>query len=193
LTASGISATSGTLAGQISGGGTLVKTGEGTLVVSALNETFTGRTEILGGTLQLGDGGALPATLGSLLDTTKAGAILNNGVLAFKFAPGTTGMTISNALSGTGSVEYLARRRLRRRGVRGEVQGQEREHRRHDTWARASASNWKATPTWGAAAAKLTPQRWHDRGRRRPGANTDEHRRHAHGGAGQRRRHVLDW
>jgi autotransporter-associated beta strand protein len=107
LSAGSFIATSGTLAGEISGSGALVKTGDGTLVVSALNENFTGRVEILGGTLQLGNGSAQPATLGSLLDTTKAGAILNNGLLAFKFAPGTTGLTISNAISGTGSITYL--------------------------------------------------------------------------------------
>jgi autotransporter-associated beta strand protein len=107
LIAGGLTATSGTLAGQLSGNATLVKSGDGILVVSALNENFTGRTEILGGTLQLGNGGSQPATLGSLLDPTKSGAILNNGVLAFKFAPGTTGLTLSNALSGTGSITYL--------------------------------------------------------------------------------------
>jgi autotransporter-associated beta strand protein len=108
LAAGSIFATSGTLAGQLAGKGSLIKTGDGTLVVSALNENFTGVTEIQGGTLQLGNGGSQLATLGSLLDTTKPGAIINNGVLAFKFAPGTKDVTITNLLTGSGSVMYLA-------------------------------------------------------------------------------------
>ena len=45
--------------GQLSGGGSLTKTGAGTLVLGAMN-TYTGGTIICGGTLRAGVGSALP-------------------------------------------------------------------------------------------------------------------------------------
>ncbi|MBQ0929782.1 autotransporter-associated beta strand repeat-containing protein [Ideonella alba] len=70
----------------------LAKTGSGTLALSGTN-TFTGLTTISGGTLQFGDGGSF-GKLGS-------GNVLNNSVLAFDR---TVSLTVSNAISGTGSL-----------------------------------------------------------------------------------------
>lgn len=73
------------------GVGKLSKTGQGTVVITADN-TYSGGTSILGGTLQLGNGG----TTGSVV-----GDISNDGTLAFNHSDD---VTFSNLISGTGSV-----------------------------------------------------------------------------------------
>jgi len=62
-----------TIAGTISGGGDVVQRGAGTTALTAAN-TYTGGTRIDGGTLQLGNGGAIGSILGNVVD---------NGTLAF--------------------------------------------------------------------------------------------------------------
>ena len=62
-----------TYSGVLGGGGSLTKTGTGTLVLSDSN-TYSGNTTISQGTLQLGNGG----TTGNI-----SGIINNNGILAF--------------------------------------------------------------------------------------------------------------
>ncbi len=80
-----------TLSSVITGTGSIIKTGAGTLTLSSTN-TFTGGTTISSGTLQVGAGGAT----GSL-----AGAITNNAALVFNHSGP---ITADNLISGTGSV-----------------------------------------------------------------------------------------
>ncbi len=88
------SGTAGILSGVISGGGSLVKQGAGTISITGTN-TFTGTTTISAGTLQLGNGG----TTGSL--GTNTGEITNNGTLAYNRS---NNLTVSNTISGTGAL-----------------------------------------------------------------------------------------
>lgn len=84
----------------ISGSGSLAQTGTGTLVITAEN-TYTGTTTILSGTLQVGDGG----TSGSL----GSGSIANQGILAFKRSDD---ISLGNAVSGTGTLVQAGSGRL---------------------------------------------------------------------------------
>ena len=84
-------AANGTYAGILSGGGTLLKTNSGTLILTNAN-TQSGGTTIGQGALQIGNGG----TTGSL-----AGAITNNGSLIFNRSDN---LTQSNAITGTGNL-----------------------------------------------------------------------------------------
>ena len=77
--------------GALSGAGTLVQKGTGTLVLTGAN-THTGGTTIASGTLQIGNGG----TTGSL-----AGNVANSGTLAFNRSDATT---FAGVVSGTGSL-----------------------------------------------------------------------------------------
>ncbi len=79
-------------AGSIAGG-TLTKSGTGSLII-ANDNTYSGNTDIQGGTLQIGDGG----TTGSI----GAGTISTAATLSFKRGDATT---ISNAISGSGVVQ----------------------------------------------------------------------------------------
>lgn len=80
-----------TATGQISGLGSLVKTGAATLILTGTN-TYTGGTTISAGTLQVGNGG----TTGSVV-----GDILNNGTLVFNRSDA---LTFEGDISGTGSL-----------------------------------------------------------------------------------------
>ena len=83
-----------TVAGLISGNGTVQQAGNGTVVLTG-NSTYTGGTAISSGTLQLGNGG----TSGSV-----AGNITNNGALVFDRSDT---MTVAGLVSGNGSVQQL--------------------------------------------------------------------------------------
>ena len=80
-----------TFSGQIVGGGSIVKAGSGTLVLTGDN-TYSGGTTINTGTLQIGNGG----TTGSV-----PGNIVNNAALAFNRSDD---VTYGGVISGTGSL-----------------------------------------------------------------------------------------
>lgn len=80
-----------TVSGIISGAGTLVKSGAGTLTLSASN-TFTGGISLGAGTL---------AVSGRLGGGSYAGAIVNDGTLAFT---GSAIQTLTGAISGSGTL-----------------------------------------------------------------------------------------
>ena len=80
-----------TYSSVISGSGSLVKAGDGTLILNK-NQLYTGGTTISGGTLQLGNGGA---------GGTVKGDIVDNGVLVFDRKKA---LTFGGVISGTGSV-----------------------------------------------------------------------------------------
>jgi len=84
-----------TFAPQLTGTITVNKLGSGTTILTG-NNSYTGTTTISEGTLQVGSGGST-GTLGS-------GEVVDNSVLAFNRS-GT--LTVSNAISGTGSVFQL--------------------------------------------------------------------------------------
>ncbi|MEG1121954.1 MAG: autotransporter outer membrane beta-barrel domain-containing protein [Citrobacter sp.] len=90
---SGYTATIDAILGGFTG---LSKTDLGTLILTGAN-TYTGGTNISGGTLQLGDG----TTNGSVL-----GNIANAGTLALKPASGTS-MAVSGVVSGSGSLKMI--------------------------------------------------------------------------------------
>src|SRR5271165_6292706 len=83
-----------TFSGVISGTGSLVQLGSGTLVLTG-NNTYTGGTTISAGTLQIGNGG----TTGSI-----TGNVTDNGTLAFDRSDA---VTFAGAISGTGSLAQL--------------------------------------------------------------------------------------
>ncbi|WAB92878.1 MULTISPECIES: autotransporter outer membrane beta-barrel domain-containing protein [Pseudomonas] len=83
-----------TLAGNISGTGTLEQVGAGTTVLTG-NNSYAGGTTISAGTLQLGDGG----TSGSIV-----GDVLNDATLAFNRADA---LTFDGSISGTGAVNQI--------------------------------------------------------------------------------------
>ena len=80
-----------TFSGQIVGGGSIVKAGSGTLVLTGDN-TYSGGTTINAGTLQIGNGG----TTGSV-----ASNIANNAALAFNRSDD---ITYGGLISGTGNL-----------------------------------------------------------------------------------------
>jgi len=77
--------------GVVSGTGSLVQQGEGSLVLTGAN-SYTGGTTIADGTLQIGKGG----TTGSIV-----GDVANNGVLVFDRSDA---MTFAGGVSGSGSL-----------------------------------------------------------------------------------------
>ena len=82
-----------TFAGRISGGGGLTKTGSGTFTLSGAN-TYTGLTNIVAGTLQIGIGGS-----GKGLASFTVG---DSGTLAFNHADA---LTFSGAITGSGGLD----------------------------------------------------------------------------------------
>jgi autotransporter-associated beta strand protein len=82
--------------GVISGGGSFVKQGAGTLTLTG-DSSMTGTTTISVGTLSLGDGVATSGLLGT-------GRITNNSTLAINR---TTAGTVSNNIAGTGGIVNL--------------------------------------------------------------------------------------
>jgi fibronectin-binding autotransporter adhesin len=80
--------------GAVTGTGGLIKTGSGTLMLTATN-TYSGGTTISAGTLQIGNGG----TSGSI-----TGNVTDNGTLAFDRSDA---VTIGVVVSGTGSLMQL--------------------------------------------------------------------------------------
>ena len=112
----GLNGLSTTVSGTINDGGasggigaSLVKLGAGTLVLSGDN-TYTGLTAILAGTLQLGDGGTSGSILGNVFDHTTlavnrsdtythAGRIIGDGAVV-QAGPGTTILTGNNLYLG---------------------------------------------------------------------------------------------
>jgi len=82
------------LRGVISGTGSVIQLGSGTVALAG-NNSYTGGTTISAGTLQLGNSG----TTGSV-----AGNVVDNGKLAFKR---TNWLSLSGVISGTGSVVQL--------------------------------------------------------------------------------------
>jgi autotransporter-associated beta strand protein len=85
------STSSATFAGIISGSGSLVQYGPGTIALTAAN-TYTGGTLISGGTLQIGNGGNTGWIIGDVTD---------NGMLAFDRSDP---ITFSGTISGSGDV-----------------------------------------------------------------------------------------
>ncbi len=86
-----------TYGGVISGGGVVSMVGPGTQILSG-NNTYTGQTSIVSGTLQIGAGG----TTGVLAPSS---AISNNGALVFNRSDVVTqGADFANTISGSGSV-----------------------------------------------------------------------------------------
>jgi autotransporter-associated beta strand protein len=99
----------GTYAGAISGSGSLLKDGAGTLALTG-NSTYTGLTTIAQGALQLGNGGAAGGVLGDVEDNGTlifnrsdsfafGGAISGSGELV-KAGAGTLTLSGTNAYSG---------------------------------------------------------------------------------------------
>ena len=78
----------------VSGTGSLVQLGSGTLTLTG-NNTYTGGTTVSAGTLQLGNGG----TSGSI-----TGNVTDNGTLAFDRSDA---VTFAGAISGAGSVTQI--------------------------------------------------------------------------------------
>lgn len=86
------SAVGATIDVRITGAGSVTKTGAGTLLLTGANN-YAGDTMIMGGTLQIGNGGTT-GTLGG-------GNVVNNGALVFNRSDD---IGIANVISGTGSV-----------------------------------------------------------------------------------------
>ena len=85
------------MAGVISDGampGDVVKTGGGTLILTAAN-TYTGGTTISAGTLQLGNGGATGSIVGNIVD---------NAILAINHS---NTLTLPGVISGTGALQQI--------------------------------------------------------------------------------------
>ena len=114
---SGVIQDSGTAGGT---GGSLVKVGAGTLVLSGAN-TYSGPTTITAGTLQLGNGGTSGSILGNVVnnatfavnrsDTFTFGGVISGSGAFQQNGTGTTVLTAVNTYSGR---DYGQRRHARR-------------------------------------------------------------------------------
>ena len=94
-----------TVAGPISGSGTLTQRGAGMTVLTGSN-SYTGETTISSGALQIGNGGTT-GTLGS-------GSVIDNGDLIFNRRDA---ITVTNAISGTGRLIQAGSGTLTLRGA----------------------------------------------------------------------------
>jgi len=112
----GLNGLSTTVSGTINDGGlsggsgaSLVKVGDGTLVLTGTN-TYTGLTAVLSGALQLGDGGTTGSILGNVVNRTTfainrsdtyifGGVIVGSGAFV-QMGPGTTIFTANNLYLG---------------------------------------------------------------------------------------------
>lgn len=97
--------------GSIGGGAMLVMNGGGTAVL-ATNNTYTGTTSVIGGTLQVGNGGTV-GTIGS-------GAVAVDGVLSFKRSDN---VTLANTVTGNGTVSQDGAGTLLVTGSLGQIGG----------------------------------------------------------------------
>ena len=112
----GLNGLSTTVSGTINDGGmsggsgaSLVKVGAGTLILSG-NNTYTGLTAVLGGTLQLGDGGPAGSILGNVFnattfainrsDTYTFGGVILGGGAFVQMGSGTTIFTGNSVYTG---------------------------------------------------------------------------------------------
>lgn len=84
----------GTYNNVISGTGSLLKNGAGTVILTKEN-TYTGGTTISGGTLQIGNGGTAGAITGD---------VVNNGILAFDRSDG---VTFNGQITGAGAIRQV--------------------------------------------------------------------------------------
>jgi fibronectin-binding autotransporter adhesin len=101
----------GLYSGIIAGNVSLVKTGAGTQILSGDN-SYLGTTTISGGTLQVGVGGTPSSTGpgdGGFRGMLGAGAVINNATLTFNRGYYTT---VSNVISGTGTLKQVANAQL---------------------------------------------------------------------------------
>ncbi len=94
-----------TVAGAISGTGSINHIGTGTTTLAA-NNTYSGITTISAGTLQIGAGGST-GSLGT-------GAVVNNSVLDFNLAED---VTVANPISGTGRITQMGSGKVTLTGV----------------------------------------------------------------------------
>ncbi len=99
-----------TYKGVLSGGGSLIKTGSGTLILTATN-TYTGGTTVNSGTLQVDGSTTSPTTVNSGATLAGSGTI-NAGVTIAaggSLAPGSGNLTASSlTFSGTGTIEVAS-------------------------------------------------------------------------------------
>jgi autotransporter-associated beta strand protein len=125
---SGVISDGGTAGGT---GGSLVKTGVGTMTLTGTN-TYSGGTTISDGTLQLGNGGATGSIIGDVLDNsifainrsdtfTFAGTISGTGAFQ-QIGAGTTIFTNSNSYSG-GTTITAGKLQLGNGGAAGSIVG----------------------------------------------------------------------
>ncbi len=88
---------------RITGAGGINKSGTGTLVIGGSGNTYSGATNITGGTLQIGSGS------NGTLSTSSAISISSNATLGFnRTGTITQGTDFANAISGAGLVNKLA-------------------------------------------------------------------------------------
>lgn len=86
--------------GDLSGANGLTKQGTGVLTLTGQN-TYTGITDVVNGTLQLGDG----ITTGTSIASSSAVTVGAAGTLALNLA---TGETFSNSVANTGRIQWIA-------------------------------------------------------------------------------------
>jgi fibronectin-binding autotransporter adhesin len=98
----------------IGGGGTFAKQGAGTLTLTG-NNTYTGATTISSGILQIGAGGTT-GTLGGGTNTSSDAFIADGAELRIERSTASSGYSYWGKLSGSGTVNLPAERRMNFRG-----------------------------------------------------------------------------